>query len=451
VVGVTGTFRSHLSVKVFVAMLVVAATSWLAAAARADIIAAVGAAGPSGDGLDVALIDMATGTHLALPAGINTTSEELDPSVTPDGKRLAFERFDPASRTLRIIVADLATGQQADLFTAFEAGQYMPVNPTITPDGKTVITGAASQPSGNLFVPTWIETDISGFPTGPFPHTVRQQPNLGVSEPGSTSDPSFDPSAGVHGITALTWHRTHSPPVADAIIVSDSGKDTPVFDNGHSIDSPAYSSAAGVLLFVRSGTAPGEFDLAYRTLNTFGAPQGTTFLLPGVNSSTSSNFSPTFTANGRYIVYAHRPSEGRSHLLVYDTATQTLLDPSGLDPGGDLLGRISVFDKFILKSTQFVTGLNPSVLFTLAAPSAVGILVQRIVGHHRLFGRRVPVLRKAGRVPFGAFRRGHHRVHWDLRVNGHRLRRGRYLISPRALTKKGVVRELGKPHVLRVR
>jgi WD40-like Beta Propeller Repeat len=442
--------RSRLSATVFVATAVVIAALF-AAAARADIIAAVGVSGPGDDGLDIALIDTATGTHLGLPAGINTTAQELDPSITPDGKRLAFERFDSVTHAVRIIVADLATGQQADLFNAFEAGQYMPVNPTITPDGTTVITGAASQPSGNLFVPTWIETDISGFPTGPFPHTVRQQPNLGVSEPGSTSDPSFDPSAGVHGITALTWHRTHSPPVADAIIVSDSGKDTPVFDNGRSIESPAYSSAAGVLLFVRPGTVLGEFDLAYRTLSTFGAPEGTTFLVPGVNSSTSSNFSPTFTANGRYIVYGHRPSGGRSHLLVYDTATQTLLDPSGIDPGGDVLGRISVFEKFILKSTVFVTGVNPSLLFTLSGSSSVGILVQRIVGHHKLFGRRVPVLRKVGRVPFGAFRRGKHRVRWDLRVNGHKLRRGRYLITPRALTKKGVVRELGKPHVLRVR
>jgi hypothetical protein len=437
---------------VFVAMVAVAVMSWFAAAARGDIIAALGVAGPSGDGLDIALIDTATGTHLGLPAGINTTSEELDPSVTPDGKRLAFERFDTATRTLHIVVADLITGQQADLFNAFDAGQYVPVNPTITPDGKTVITGAASQPSGNLFVPTWIETDISGFPTGPFPHIVRQQPNLAVSDPGSTSDPSFDPSAGVHGITALTWHRTHDPPVADAIIVSDSGKDTPVFDNGHSVDSPAYSSAAGVLLFQRAGTAQGEFDLAYRTLSVLGAPQAPTFLLPGVNSATSANGSPVFTADGRYIVYTHRKFPSSSRLMVYDTATETQLVPTGIDPGGDFLGRISVFENFVLRSTHFVfTGPAPSVLFTLAAPSSVGILVQRIAGHHKLLGRRAPVLRKVGRVPFGSFRRGKHRVHWDLRVNGHQLRPGRYLVTPRALTKKGVVRELGKPHIVRVR
>lgn len=444
-------FRSRLNVNVLVAMVAVAAISWFAAAARADIIAATDVFEAGNHGYDIALIDTATGDHLSLPAGINTTSQEGYPSITPDGKRLAFIRSD-STGAVHIVVADLTTGQQAELFNAFESGQYSPTTPTITPDGKTVITGAASQSSGGLFVPTWIETDISAFPSGPFPHTIRQQPNLAVSEPSQTLDPSFDPAAGVHGITALTWHRVHSPAIADAIIVNDSGKDTPVFDNGHSVDAPAYSSAAGVLLFVRPGTASGEFDLAYRNLTSFGAPSGSTFLLPGVNSPSSANLAPAFTADGRYIVYAQKGTQGDAHLHVYDSATQSLLDPTGVDLNALWQGRISVFEKFILKSTQlFSRGITSAVQFTLLAPSGVGILVQRIVGHHKLFGRREPVLHKVGRVPFGTFHRGKHRVHWDLRVNGHRLRPGRYLVTPRALTKKGVVRELGKPHIVRVR
>jgi hypothetical protein len=42
-------------------------------------------------------------------------------------------------------------------------------------------------------------------------------------------------------------------------------------------------------------------------------------------------------------------------------------------------------------------------------------------------------------------------VHWNLRVHGRKLRPGRYLVIPRALTRKGIVRELGKPHAIRVR
>jgi hypothetical protein len=446
-------FGLRMRISVAGVVMVLAASTLFATASRADIIAAVGVDGPGPDGLDIALIDTTTGAHLGLPAGINTPSNELDPSITPDGKRLAFERFDNVTHVLHILVADLATGHQANLFNAFETGQYAPVAPTITPDGKTVITGAASQPSGGLFVPTWIETDISGFPNPPFPHTIRQQPNLAFPDQGTTLDPSFDPAAGVHGITALTLRRSHTPPIADGILVSDSGKNTNIFDSGgHSVDAPAYSSAAGVLLFERTGSAPGVIDIAYRTLTTNGTPQFTTFLVPGVNSSTGASFSPVFTADGRDIVYAHTESAAHPRLRVYDTETQTLLDPSGIDPGGIPFGRISVYQTFFLTSTNFLfTAGVPRVLFTLSAPSAVGILVQRIVGHHRLFGRLVPVLRKVGRVPFGSFRRGKHRVRWDLRVNGRELPRGSYLVTPRALTKTGAVRELGRPHIIRVR
>jgi len=68
-----------------------------------------------------------------------------------------------------------------------------------------------------------------------------------------------------------------------------------------------------------------------------------------------------------------------------------------------------------------------------------------------LFGHRVPTLRTVGRVPFGQFKRGHHKVRWNLRVNGRRLRPGTYLVTPRLVTRRGVVRELGKPRVLRIR
>jgi hypothetical protein len=79
------------------------------------------------------------------------------------------------------------------------------------------------------------------------------------------------------------------------------------------------------------------------------------------------------------------------------------------------------------------------------------ILVQRVVGPHRILGLRPYKLRKVGRVPLGRFRAGHHRLHWNLRVNGRPLRRGRYLVTLRALTKQGVVRDLAKPNVIRIR
>jgi hypothetical protein len=76
---------------------------------------------------------------------------------------------------------------------------------------------------------------------------------------------------------------------------------------------------------------------------------------------------------------------------------------------------------------------------------SVGIIVQRVVGTRRLLGRRVPRLQFVGRVPFGPQRAGTVRFRWDRRVNGRRLRPGRYLITYRSLRRKGAVRELSRP------
>ena len=62
-------------------------------AAHANIIAAVEQpAGGSRTDLDIALYDATTGTRLSLPSSVNTTDDELHPSLTPDGRRLVFER-----------------------------------------------------------------------------------------------------------------------------------------------------------------------------------------------------------------------------------------------------------------------------------------------------------------------------------------------------------------------
>ncbi len=87
----------------------------------------------------------------------------------------------------------------------------------------------------------------------------------------------------------------------------------------------------------------------------------------------------------------------------------------------------------------------------LTAPSGIGIIVQRILGTHRVLGRQGYRLGPARRVPLGTFTKGRHGIRWDLKVNGRRLRAGRYLVTVRAVTPKVVVRELGRSRVIRVR
>ncbi len=68
-------------------------------------------------------------------------------------------------------------------------------------------------------------------------------------------------------------------------------------------------------------------------------------------------------------------------------------------------------------------GSSALVSFSLGQPVPVGILVQRKKGHKRV---------QVGRVPFGLHHGARLRIRWNLRVNGHKLPPGRYLITLRA-------------------
>jgi len=110
-----------------------------------------------------------------LPAGINRPADELHPSMTPDPRRIVFERVDPAVSTVRVIVVDLQNGRQADLFSAFEAATSPPVTPSITPDGRRALTGDALVVNGGVGTnAALITTDVSRFPDGPFPHDTSR-------------------------------------------------------------------------------------------------------------------------------------------------------------------------------------------------------------------------------------------------------------------------------------
>jgi hypothetical protein len=161
---------------------------------------------------------------------------------------------------------------------------------------------------------------------------------------------------------------------------------------------------------------------------------------------------PAFTPDGRYSGFIRDETNGHERVYVFDTETQTLIDSNGTDLGLVATldtGNLSLYEKPVLKVTNLPNFGTLSV--SLLNPAPIGLLVQRVVGHHRLLGRRVPTLKPAGRIPLGRFRRGRHRIHWRPVVNGRRLRPGLYQFTVRALTRSGKVRDLGKPRLLRVR
>ena len=155
------------------ALAAAAAALLTPAGARADIFAAVQVAAPSPrTDFDIAVLNASTGARLALPAGTNTTANETHPTITIDGRRLAFQRSDPAAGTVRIITVDLSTSQSADLFNGFEVAQRPPSDPAIMPSSSVVYTGGPFVAQSGEFSAPIVSTALFDFPSGPFTRTT---------------------------------------------------------------------------------------------------------------------------------------------------------------------------------------------------------------------------------------------------------------------------------------
>ena len=423
-----------------------------APAAAADIFAFAQTASTSSSRRDIAvgLFDVSTGRPVTLPAAINTTSaNEFHPSVSADGRYLVFERVDQAAGTDRIIGADLVTGQVADLFTAFQVATMHLTSPAMDPRFGVVTGGSA---------PAATEWIIDGFPGGTA--TPIAPPPIDPNAPGNLT---VDPTSDGH-LSIRAWRTNTSSVVPPGPIGRINYFD---FGTTGTIGAPAFTHDAHpalgeqgsdtVLLFDRHSVShagdigPGDIDFCLQTASGSFADGHTCGVLPLIVNSSLNETRPAITSDGRYVGFIRSETSGHERVLVFDTATQTLLN-DGVDLGPVLTpdsGNLSLYEKPVLSLTNLV-GIR-TITFSLLQPSSVGILVQRVIGHHMLLGRRVPTLKAIGRVPFGAFRRGQRHVHWDLRVGGRRLPPGTYQVTVRALTNSGQVRDMGKPRIIRIR
>jgi WD40-like Beta Propeller Repeat len=427
-----------------------------APAATADVfaVAQTASSSPSRTDLDVGLVDVNTGVFQSLPAGVNTTTaSEFHPSITSDGRFLVFERVDHAAGTDRIIMADLTTGQTADLFTAFETGLMHPTSPYISRDGGIVLTG------GPVSSPT--HTDVSKFPAGPYPHFGSTQVT------GARLDLIVDPADDDSAFASLNAWRTNTTPgtppgTIGRINMHDVGGHGTLPASTFVHDAhPAIGSFGATMLWDRHSVSsagaigPGDIHFCADTTD-IGVPAsaaaGNCGVLPPIVNSPLNETRPALTADGRYVGFIRSEDNGHERVFVFDTQTQTMLNASGVDLGPVRTpdsGNLGLYEKPVFTLATIIN-VN-TISFSLLQPASVGILVQRVAGHHSLLGRRVPTLRPVGRVPFGTFHRGHGHAKWDLRVNGRRLPPGTYQVTVRALTKSGRVRDMGTPRIIRIR
>ena len=419
------------------------------AAARADIFAAVQVAAPAPrTDFDIAVLNASTGARVALPAGTNTPANETHPSITIDGRRLAFQRSDPAAGTVRIVAADLTTSQSADLFNGFEVAQRAPSDPAILPSSSVVYTGGPFVPvSGGGFSAPVVSTALSNFPTGPFTRsTVEQQYDF-------IADGSLQDLAA--GGALIAFQETRAGTQGELVLRQLGGTASfPLANSQTTFANPnmAASNPEIVVFDQRSVSGGvGAGDIAFRpaTTSTFVGPPT---VLPAIVNSPADESQPALTADGRYLAFVRHGADGHDRLLIWDSQTQTLLNGKGVDLGAMTsrdVGSVSLYSKLILTVPSF----SPSGLINvqLTAPSGIGIIVQRILGTRRVLGRQGYKLGPARRVPLGTFKKGRHGIRWNLKVNGRKLAPGRYLVTVRAVTPKVVVRELGRPRVIRVR
>jgi hypothetical protein len=449
-------------VRVVTCLLCAATLLTLAAAvARADVFAAVEVQPPgSRQDFDIEVVDAATGAQVPLPAGVNTTADELHPSISTDGSRLVFERRDSAAGTVRIIAVDVPTGHSSDLFTGFDVAQNPPRAPAITPDGQTVATGGPFQTVGTGgFLPRVTATSLAPFPTGPY---VHQNIFAGSS---SVNGQIADVAAGPGGLYALRTVESGKP---DLLLLDQSSPPTGLIDTnpvtgvGSFSDPALAASNPQFVLFARRDSlffAPGDIAFVPLSIDQFGLHFGTPTRLPAVVNSSLDESQPAVTADGRFIAFVRHGADGHDHLFLWDSQTQLLLNPDGVDLGAISsrdVGNVSVYTQPVFSIAQVTTsqispGAPANIAVRVGQGGSLGILVQRIVGRQRILGRRAYKLRKVGRVPLGHFTKGTHHLHWNLRVNGKRLRPGRYLVTLRALSNSGVIRDMATPNVLRIR
>ena len=423
--------------------LVGGAIAIAAPAARADVVAAVDVASPSGTNSDIALYDFSTSAKLSLPSGVNTAANELHPSMDASGRHLVFQRT-AADGSRQIVMVDRSTGRVSDLFTTSEAALIRPTTPTITPDGSTVFTGqeSAGDPSG-LPVDRLEKIDVTGFPAASYPKAVLTGT---LSQPAGTLT-TYNPAA--LSPNAAEWTAATTGITSDG---TGFGFTPTVFGNAfHVALDPANRGLAVIDPGGPTGTGRGDL----RVVNLSGGAtvsQGTALAV--ANTATDES-RPAFTRDGRYLAFMRGTAHGEE-LHVIDTLQGGANVAPAVRTGRTTtqirsFGNVSlVLTRPLVKSTRIAR--NGTISASLAQAAPVDILVQRIVGHRDLLGDVEPTVKTVGVRSFGRHRKGRLALPWDFAVRGMHLKRGRYLVTLRALDRKsGRPRDLARPVELLVR
>jgi hypothetical protein len=449
-----------------------------------------------GKGFEIGLVNTATGRSLVVPSSVNTTADEFHPALTPDGRLLVFTRttlvpqpdgdvVPPATRN--VLMLDRQTGQIRAPFSgrSFEpaagativttAGQPIlaygfRIERTQPNSSQAVLGGSLSSSLGPSFQPNQFAgytAALLGVTTSSEPDgTFRDVPHAAVGVRGSrfikatsifrfsegngdiasvrtvlVDHPQSTTSATQRNFLELPpgpFPRHATPRVGDGHVAldqltnpnADTGADihtiqfpgdtaptllpAPVF-SGRDERTPAWSPDGMQLAFVRA-TIP-HSETTRRELLVFDSTIGVQDIVnPGIDLGTEA---PTFKLRAFQHTWG-----GLS--LAATSAADSVIVTCGLVCSGGISGPTD-------------SGISLSPTLQTSTSVKVGIIIARVVGTRRLFGRRVLRVRTVGRVPLGQTRGRRPRFRWNGRVNGRRVPPGDYLLTFRTLNRRNRV------------
>ena len=437
----------------------------------------------SGKGFEIGLANLSTGQTLPLPAGVNTTDDELHPALSPDGRFLVFMRtrlvpklngdiVPPAERSL--VSLDRTTGA-----VTVQQGAPAGTGPFFTKSSTTLRLNWGEGPRDccttggapfSFAISLMQFTETTGSSGGgrttlsiPSPEAAPSGQKLettsgisGITQLGQTSS-----GAGVFGRYATFAYTDQVTGALGRGIVqlSTSQPSTPptVFGAaGAPAGHPAPRAADNYVAFdLASGSDTDIQTLAYPT-------ETQTTPAPAAINTASPERMPAWSPDSLKLGFV-RTAGGRRSLRVFDATPgiqSVVLTPFDLGPDAPSpqtaayqshWGAIAIADAgpndapSVTCTTNCVTTLGSTVLLKprISIAGSIGIFVVRVTGKRKLLGRTVPRIRVVGKVPLGSNRKGRNTFRWSGKVNGRRLKRGTYLLTYRALKRDRILSTSG--------
>ncbi len=483
------------------AVLVASLAATASASAATSVIAAYEKFVP-GQGFDIGLVDTGTGAAIAVPAGVNTSADELHPALSSDGRWLVFSRMTltpqlngnvvpPAERAVfrvdrtktdqPVVLGDRGVGPTSTALNRVTWGQRIRVAPTFDVLDNDILKFATL--SGDA--PTGVGVDTNP-PFGNLPSSFNQ--------PGTVKDVTSAVS-----MAAGTGGGNGAIMAYQAVLFSDATGDVTKsqllvearepasccgFFNGlpfnftaaENTGHPALRTIDKYLAFDESTTTDGTGGGSIKSV-LLGQP--TADPAPDPINTDDDERQPAWSPDATRLAFVRTGATGPRRLFVFNLAPgiQTIVNP-GLDIGAvapnaqlrrfqNIWGGISLAIetrpdaanptcdlrcRSALIASSSGVQLSPAVSAITSTTTKkkkttglqIGIVVARITGTRKVLGRTVPKLRPVGRVPLGAAVQGRNAFRWDGRVGGKRLPAGRYALTFRTLTKAGRVHSLSE-------